>query len=140
MVKLYAIRYLRNACAAILDEKEKAERLAAFLREIFPQIPFDICEVPCFFPSWEAYGEEKVIKATQAFFHAEKSGLMLHLAIAQAFPDMVKKRAMTYDPDTWARLARESKLTITKGLRAIYAAQARAYWLCVNGHWHKKGL
>lgn len=140
MVKLYAVRYSQNCCAAILDQKDKADRLCDCLSALFPRIRAYVMESESFFPSWEREGESDVIKATQAFFDSEKSGIMLHLAIAQAFPDKAHAMAQDRNPDNWASHARAAKHPLIKGLRAIYAAQARGHWIQINGHWRKRGL
>ncbi len=135
MVPLFAVTYAGNACAAICDEKEKAERLRDCLVALFPRCVFYVKESDSFFPPWERAGDSDIMRATQAFFDAEKAGIMLHLAIAQAFPEKAAAMARERNPEQWAALAKESDNPLIEGLRAIYAAQARAYWLCVNGIW-----
>lgn len=137
MVNLYAVTYAGKACAAICDEKEKAERLAAFLAALFPRAGAHVRPSDSFFPPWEKEGLPDVSKATKAFFDAEKAGQMLHFAVVQAFPEKAQAMAKDRNPEQWAALVKESRDPLIKGLRAIYAAQARAYWLCVSGQWFK---
>lgn len=139
-MKLYSIRYMSNACAAILEEKERAERLRDYLAALFPRRPFWIEETGSFFPQWEGEGLPEIEQTVSAFYRAEKSGLMLHMEIAQAFPEKVETMARDKNPSAWARLVTESDNPLVKGLRTIYAAQARAHWLMINGQWYRKGL
>lgn len=138
MVPLFAVTYAGNACVAICDEKEKAQHLHDCLAALFPRCVFSIVESDSFFPPWERAGDSDIRRATQAFFDAERAGIMLHLAIAQAFPEKASAMAKDRNPEQWVALVKESHDPLIKGLRAIYAAQARAHWLCVNGQWFKR--
>lgn len=135
MFPLFAVTYAGNACAAICDEREKAQRLRDCLAALFPRRVFSVSESESFFPPWERAGDSDIRRATQAFFESERAGVMLHLAIAQAFPEKAAAMAKDWNPEQWAALAKESRDPLIKGLSAIYAAQSRAYWLCVNGVW-----